>query len=244
MLSSLAVRLKALSPFQLALLVFVALALLGSSTAVASNLITGADVENRSLTGRDLKTETLTGRHMKDGAVRSQDIADGGVRAEDLSDDARAELAASARNGKDGADGKDGAKGEKGDTGAQGPQGPVGPQGPAGEDAQIDPVQFHALTPFGGWNVASSRFGYYQAADGIVHLTGQLTCSGIAPHIDDCNSGVAFGPEPIQNWEGLALATGAPTEVEVRFDGHIGFSALFSAGDRVSVDGISYVAAP
>ena len=134
MRSSLTLRLKALSSFQLALLVLAALALLGSSTAVASNMITGADVKDRSLTGRDLATasvthtnldnETVLSQDIKDGHVTSADIKDGTVQPADLSAAAREQLAKSGTGG--------GAKGEKGDTGPQGRKGDAGAPGAGG----------------------------------------------------------------------------------------------------------------
>src|SRR3954471_16189876 len=120
MLSSLALRLKALSPFQIVGLAILALAVLGSSTAVASNLITGADVKDRSLTGRDIARGTVSHSNLKDDSVTSRDIKDGTVHSADLSAGVREQLATS---GAAGVVGKDGTKGEKGDTGSQGPKG-------------------------------------------------------------------------------------------------------------------------
>src|SRR3954468_17894587 len=111
MLSSLVLRLKALSPFQIVGLAILALVVLGSSTAVASNLITGADVKDRSLTGRDIARGTVSHSNLKDDSVTSRDIKDGTVHSADLSPGVREQLA------------KDGTKGEKGDTGSQGPKG-------------------------------------------------------------------------------------------------------------------------
>src|SRR3954453_19982466 len=102
MLSSLALRLKALSPFQIVVLALLALALLGSSTAVASNLITGADVKDRSLTGRDLARGTITHNNLKDETVLSQNIKDGTVEPADLSPAARQQLNGPKDAGKDG----------------------------------------------------------------------------------------------------------------------------------------------
>ena len=139
MLSSLALRLKALSPFQLALLVLASLALLGSSTAVASNLITGADVKDRSLTGRDIARDSVTagnvrneslGSHdLQDGHVLSQDLKDGTVEPADLSPAVREQLG---QGGGSGVVGKNGATGAKGDTGTQGPKGDTGDVGAPG----------------------------------------------------------------------------------------------------------------
>ena len=122
MLSSFAVRLKALSPFQLALLVLAALALLGSSTAVASNLITGKDIQDKTITGKDIA----------DGAVNSHGIQDGHVLREDLSDGVQADLSRRARNGKSGTNGAAGANGADGKAGATGTHGVKGDTGAAG----------------------------------------------------------------------------------------------------------------
>src|SRR3954471_19116136 len=115
MLSSLALRLKALSPFQIVLLALLALAVLGSSTAVASNLITGADVKDRSLTGRDIARGTVSHSNLKDDSVTSRDIKDDTVHSADLSPGVREQLA---KSGAAGVVAKDGTKGEKGDTGS------------------------------------------------------------------------------------------------------------------------------
>src|SRR3954471_16298231 len=111
MLSSLALRLKALSPFQIVGLAILALAVLGSATAVASNLITGADVKDRSLTGRDIARGTVSHSNLKDDSVTSRDIKDGTVHSADLSAGVRAQLA---KSGAAGVVGKDGPKSDGG----------------------------------------------------------------------------------------------------------------------------------
>jgi hypothetical protein len=102
--------------------------LVGSGTAVADSLITGADIKNRSIEGRDIatgaitqenvKNESLGSQDLRNGHVLSADIKNGGVRAVDLADSLRAQLAERAA----------------GPGGTAGPQGPKGERGPAGRD--------------------------------------------------------------------------------------------------------------
>lgn len=108
--------------------------LVGSGTAVADSLITGADIKNGSVEGRDIARGTLTQTHVKNeslgsqdlrnGHVLSEDIKNGGVQAVDLADGLRAQLAERAAGDKD-------AAGPRGTAGARGPK---GERGPAGRD--------------------------------------------------------------------------------------------------------------
>lgn len=120
--SKLLSRLRALKPFQLALVILAALAVIGTGTAAASKLITGRDIKNHTITSVDLK----------DGAVNSHKILDGHVYRRDLSRGVQRQLDRHAANGKDGAPGGTGAQGARGPTGPTGTTGPTGPAGPEG----------------------------------------------------------------------------------------------------------------
>jgi hypothetical protein len=236
-------RLKALSSVRLALIAGLVGALVGGGSSVAADIITGADVKNRSLTGRDLATGTLTDTHIRNGGVLSQDIRDGhvlsrdiedgGVQSADLSADVQAQLAERAR---------DGAKGEKGDPGAQGPPGLTGPQGAPGQDAAIEPVEFTPVPVLAEWTVLDP-VGYYLTADGIVHLTGRVECNAV------CFDSITTTPAPAQIWRGLAWqdadgaggTPGEPAAATVTASA-VNVSGPKSIGTRVSLDGITYVA--
>lgn len=80
--------------------------LVGSGTAVADSLITGADIKNRSVEGRDIanatvteaqvKNETLNSKDLRNGHVLSEDIKNGDINVQDISKEA---LQAPARSG-------------------------------------------------------------------------------------------------------------------------------------------------
>jgi hypothetical protein len=95
----------------------------GSFGAVASGMITSADIKNHEVKTADIDR----------GAVGSGKIEDGSVKMRDLDPSTVSEL----QGGKTAGDAPQGAKGEKGDTGPQGPagaQGPKGDQGAPGRD--------------------------------------------------------------------------------------------------------------
>jgi hypothetical protein len=130
MLTAVAKRLKALSPLQLTLVVIAAFALVGGSTATATSLITGADIQDRSVEGRDIARSTVThanirndtvlSQDIRDGHVLSADIRDGTVESRDLSPDVRSRLSGTAQRtaGNDGTTGTKGAGGAAGAPGA------------------------------------------------------------------------------------------------------------------------------
>jgi hypothetical protein len=101
------------------------------ATAIASSLVTGAEVKNGSLTGADVRDHSLSSRDLKRGAVSTRSVHDGSLTGRDV------------RNGTlrvadfDASDldllrGPKGDMGPQGQQGAQGPQGPAGPQGSSG----------------------------------------------------------------------------------------------------------------
>jgi hypothetical protein len=185
MLSPIVDRVKTLKPVQLALVLLAALALVGSGTAVASNLITGSDIKDHTVQGRDIANATITHANIKNGSVLSKDIADGhvtsqdlqdnGVNLQDLSSAVRGQLDGHAGNGKDGLTGP---QGEKGDTGARGPG---GPQGAPGQDATAQRTEWKPLDIVNGGEWTSEDpaqpVGYYLSGDGVVRLTGTLKCT-------------------------------------------------------------------
>src|SRR4051794_40588710 len=58
MLSPIVDRVRALEPVQLALVLLAAFALVGTGTAVASNLITGSDIKDHTVQSRDIANAT------------------------------------------------------------------------------------------------------------------------------------------------------------------------------------------
>jgi hypothetical protein len=95
------------------LVLFLAVALVGASSATAGSLITGAKIKDGTITGKDIRDGSLTAKDLKPGAVPAA------IRGKD------------GATGATGATGAIGATGAKGDTGATGPEGPMGPQGSA-----------------------------------------------------------------------------------------------------------------
>ena len=96
-----------------------ALTLIGTSTATAITLITGANVKDGSLTGADIKNGSLTGADFKDHTITALDLRESTIRA---------------LRGQKGATGLAGAKG---DTGLAGAKGDTGPAGAAGKEAEF-----------------------------------------------------------------------------------------------------------
>jgi hypothetical protein len=264
MVSSLVTRLKA---FRLVLLALLVLAL-GSGTAVASGLITGADIKDRSVRGRDIaraavthttiKNGTVLSQDIRDGHVLSEDIKDGGVRTDDLSEGLRTRLAA---GGKDGADGKDGApgpqgpRGEKGEQGERGEPGDTGPQGPPGQDATIEHLQPEGLPMQGGWTGTAD---YYLAADGTVHVTGLAECTDPpfpvpSPHCDNVVFAMPAEAQPDRNvwltaWMDATPSNGvdlvaAPVVVQPNGVGSVQVNTTLVEDTQVHLDAVSYVAA-
>lgn len=90
-----------------------ALAVAGTTGAVASSLVTSNDIANHTIQSKDMANDSVTHRVIQDGAVRSKDLSDS--------------LWARVREG-----------GPQGPAGDQGPQGPQGDQGPAGPPAEYD----------------------------------------------------------------------------------------------------------
>jgi hypothetical protein len=261
MAASLIARLKALSPFHLALLALLVLAV-GSGSAVASGLITGADIKDRSVRGRDIaraavthttiKNDTVLSQDIRDGHVLSEDIKDGGVRTDDLSDGLRAQLAA---GGKDGAPGPRGEKGEKGEKGETGETGETGPQGPPGQDATIEHLQPQDLPMDSGWTGTTD---YYLAADGSVHITGLAECTNppLPPPDPQCTNTIfamPAGARPdrhvwLTTWMDTTPGTGgdlvaAPFLVQPNGVGSLQANTVFVQGTRVYLDTVTYVAA-
>ena len=95
------------------------------ATAVASSLMTGADVKNGSLTGADVRDHSISSRDLKRGAVSARSVHDGSLTGADVRN-------GSLRAADFDASDLDLMRGAKGDTGPQGPQGAQGAQGPAG----------------------------------------------------------------------------------------------------------------
>jgi hypothetical protein len=100
--------------------VVLAVLVIGTATAGAANLITGADVKNGSLTGKDIKdgsllsgdikNGTLTGKDVKDGSLASADVKNGTLTGGDVKDGSLA--SADIKNGSlTGGDVKDGSLG-------------------------------------------------------------------------------------------------------------------------------------
>ena len=87
------------------------IALSASTGAVASALITGADVKNGTLTSADLKNDGVKGKDIRDGSLTSGD------------------LSAAALSALKGAQGPAGPAGPAGPTGATGPMGATGTPG-------------------------------------------------------------------------------------------------------------------
>jgi hypothetical protein len=126
--------------------------LVGSGTAVADSLITGADIKNRSVEGRDLanatitqaqvKNETLGSQDLRNGHVLSEDIRNGDIKVQDLSKEALRALDHGDDAGKPGA------------PGARGPKGDTGPRGPAGQDGRDGVSGYESIgPPLAPWKV-------------------------------------------------------------------------------------------
>ena len=94
-----------------------AFALIGTGTATARALITGADVKDGSLTGADIRGNSLTGFDIENHSLTTQDIRESTIRA---------------LQGQDGATGAAGAKGDAGAVGATGAKGDAGAVGATG----------------------------------------------------------------------------------------------------------------
>ena len=142
---------KLTSPHVIAMLaLFVALG--GTAGAAGIELITGADIKNRSVTGLDVKRATLTGRHLQNGTVTGLDVRDGTLRSTDF---ALADLARLV-----GAKGETGAVGPQGAAGAKGETGAAGPQGPAGAPATLESA-----------NATGADISGYQNGDPIVSMS-------------------------------------------------------------------------
>src|SRR4051812_8835930 len=220
MLSSLVLRLKALSPFQIVGLAILALAVLGSSTAVASKLNTGADVKDRSLTGRDLARGTVSHSNLKDDSVTSRDIKDGTVLSTDLSPGVREQLANSDTGG---VDGKDGTKGEKGDTGPQGPKGDasVGASGAFLVKDADDNIAGPMLTYNGG---SLLTFYYKGRAFNAAQATGALSLQRMSAFYTttDC-SGTPY------------VSPGAGLQTALRVDS-TSDTGIYELGDTASIN--------
>jgi hypothetical protein len=97
--------------------------LVGGGTAVASSLITGADIKNGSLTGADIKNGSLTGKDIKNRSITRADIKKATITESRLAQGVRAKLNKS---------GQPGPQGPKGDTGPQGPPAPANGGLPSG----------------------------------------------------------------------------------------------------------------
>ena len=97
-----------------------AFALIGTGTATARALITGADVKDGSLTGADIRGNSLTGFDIENHSLTTQDIRESTIRA---------------LQGQDGATGAAGAKGDAGAVGATGAKGDAGLAGAPGKNA-------------------------------------------------------------------------------------------------------------
>lgn len=99
-----------------------ALGLIGTGTATARSLITGADVKNGSITGTDIKDQSITSADLSKSTIQGL----------------RGKVGLKGATGAKGATGLAGATGAKGDTGlsgTSGSKGDTGSAGAAGKDA-------------------------------------------------------------------------------------------------------------
>lgn len=114
----------------------------GSGTAVASSLVTSADIRDHTVQGRDIARNTITHANIKNNSILSEDIRNGHVTREDLSRGVRRLLdkrAANVKRGRAGKDGRQGPQGPAGKDGGQGPQGPAGRDGVTGYETVAPP---------------------------------------------------------------------------------------------------------
>jgi hypothetical protein len=156
-----------------------------------------------------------------------------------------------------------GPAGPQGPTGPAGATGPAGPPGPATQAVLAPAEQWHEIGSAGNpgfktCNVAplvawqnnrpdtDATAAFYRDPYGVVHLKGSIKCSGDpggSYPIFELPAG--YWPSKLQWW--LASADNGPATVVAENDGTFAELIYVSgahAGDRISLDGISWRCSP
>lgn len=126
----------------------IVLAMGGASGAVASKMITGADIKDGTITSADIANKGVKWADVADKAVSWRTLtpgAQGKVKSFAGKDGAKGANGTNGTNGIDGANGEPGAAGAKGDQGPQGPQGEQGAKGDKGDRGAQGPQGVHGL---------------------------------------------------------------------------------------------------